>query len=118
MKKVLACLIVCALPALAQGWATRDGDEFFTRQELHDRLAGRVLTFHDNGQSEFGPNGGYSYTYDFGGTAYGVYEVGGDSTVCIRFENGAARCDLYVTNSARLIVVTEEGQRFPVRPES
>jgi len=96
----------------------REGDVLFSRTELKERLEGRTLTFYDEGQSKFGQESGYSYTYDFGGTAYGIYEIGDDSTVCIEFENGASRCDLYVMNRARLIVVTEDGLRFPVRSAS
>lgn len=117
MKKSICFLCIMAAPAFAQEWATRAGDQLFTLDELTGRLSGQTLTFYDNGRSQFGPNGGYSYTYDFGGVAYGVYQIGDDSTVCIRFENGASRCDLYVTNAARLIVVTQDGMRFPVRPD-
>lgn len=114
----VAMLSTSALPAIAQDWALRGGDELFSTEDLRNRLAGQTLTFYDDGQSQFGPNGGYSYTFDFGGTAYGVYEIQEDSTVCIQFENGASRCDMYVLNAARLIVLTEDGQRFPVRPAS
>ena len=122
MKKLCLALLIAASSAPAQEpaqeWAMRNGDALFSRAKLQERLAGQTLTFYDDGQSRFGPNGGYSYTYGVGGTAFGVYEIGEDSTVCIAFDNGASRCDLYVMNTARLIVVTEEGQRFPVRPAS
>jgi len=117
---VSACLALLssASSAFAQEWAMREGDVLFSRAELKERLEGRTLTFYDEGKSKFDPEGGYSYTYDFGGTAYGVYEIGDDSTVCIEFRNGASRCDLYVMNRMRLVVVTEDGLRFPVRPAS
>jgi hypothetical protein len=41
--------------------------------------------------------------------------VTGDSTVCIAYLNGFDRCDAYVENDGRLILVTRAGDRFPIR---
>ena len=117
-RLILILSLIFTGPVLAQEWALRTGDELFSKTDLQDRLTGQTLIFYDDGQSKFGPNGGYSYTYHLGGTAYGVYTISDDSTVCIKFQNGASRCDLYVNNAARLVVVTEDGQRYPVRPAS
>lgn len=121
--RLLLALCVLAAPASAQDWVTRDGDSRFTAQELDDRLRGQVITFFDDGQSRFFDDDRYTYSYagpggiGTGGTAYGYFTVNADSTVCIEFVNGFSRCDLYVENGGRLVLVTEEGERFPVRLE-
>lgn len=80
-------------------------------------IDGQTLTFFDDGQSKFSAGGAYSYTYaNGGGTAFGAYEVGEDGTVCIAFRNGFGRCDRYVESGGRVVMLTEKGERFPVRP--
>jgi hypothetical protein len=113
---ILAAILLAA-PAAAQDWATRDGDARFSQAELDALLRGQILIFFDDGQSHFYNDGRYTFAYDLGqgGYAYGYYEVTADGTACIEFLNGFARCDLYVENAGRLILVTEEGDRFPVR---
>lgn len=109
-------LLLCS-PAFAEGWAMRDSDASFDIADLDARLRGEILTFHDGGQSEFYNDGRYTFTYaNDGGTGYGYFEVMQDSTVCIEFVNGFSRCDAYVRDAQdRLVVITEDGDRFPVR---
>ncbi|WP_425041080.1 hypothetical protein [Primorskyibacter sp. S187A] len=117
--RILLALILCLPSAVsAQSWSLREGDQVFEQTSLDARLRGETLTFFDNGQSEFYSDGRYTYTYaNDGGVGYGYYEVMTDSSVCIEFVNGFSRCDAYVLDAAgRLVVVTEAGDRFPVRP--
>lgn len=113
---ILACL---ALPAPGQSPGARSGDAPIAAEALDARLRGQILTFFDDGQSHFYNDGRYTYAYDLGrgGYAYGYFEVTGDGTVCIAFVTGFARCDTYVENAGRLILVTEAGERFPIRAE-
>jgi hypothetical protein len=69
--------------------------------------------------SHFYNDGRYTYAYDMGdgGYAYGYFEVADDSTVCIDFVNGLSRCDAFVENAGRLILITDDGDRFPIREE-
>ena len=115
------CLIFVCLsgPALAAEWTLRPGDTPFT---AHDAvtLEGRTLTFYDDGRSTYEADGVYSYTYapvNGGGTAWGDYSVMPDGSICIAFRNGLARCDLYVRSGDRLVLITEAGERYPVRPD-
>ena len=39
----------------------------------------------------------------------------GSGVVCSAFDNGFSRCDMYVDDGARLVLITEDGTRFPVR---
>ena len=110
-------LVLAATPALAQSVDTRDGDALIPASELDTRLRGQVLTFFDDGQSHFYNDGRYTYAYALGegGYAYGYFEVTGDSTVCIDYVNGFNRCDVFVENGGRLVLITGEGDRFPIR---
>ncbi len=77
------------------------------------------LVFYDDGQAQFSPDGGYAYTLsdiNGGATSFGTYQLSDDGVVCVTYENGLSRCDLYVKSGDRLVVITQEGGRFPVRP--
>lgn len=118
MKWIMPLLFCALAPAAsAEGWALRTGDMPFAREEL-DGLPGRSFQFFDGGESLYGRDGVYSYTYspeNGGGTAWGTYRINGDGSICVDFANGASRCDLYVRNGSRVILITEKGDRFPVR---
>lgn len=113
----LAAAHLLAVPSVAQTVDTRPGDTLIPAEALDARLRGQELEFFDDGVSHFYNDGRYTFAYDLGagGYAYGWFEVTADSTVCIDFVNGAARCDAYLENSGRLILVTSDGDRFPVR---
>jgi hypothetical protein len=87
--------------------------------DLDARLRGQELVFFDDGVSHFYNDGRYTYAYDMGagGYAYGYFEVAEDSTVCIAFVNGFSRCDAFVENNGRLVLITGDGDRFPIREE-
>lgn len=113
------CFLV-ALPSLATaaGWNLREGDRPFDNAELA-ALPGQSYRFYDDGRSDYGNEGNYSYTYSAangGGTAWGHYHIAEDGSVCVTFENGRSRCDLYVRNEGRIVLITETGERYPVRP--
>ena len=119
MRWLLAALLLSATPVTAQDWAFRDGDLALDGAAVSDQIVGRVLVFYDDGQSRHDAGGAYSYTYSLengGGTAFGTFEVAEDGVVCIGFRHGFSRCDRYVLNGSRLVLLTEDGQRFPVRP--
>lgn len=113
---VLASFLMAG-SATAQNFATKNGDEVFDRFALTNFLAGKVLVFYDDGKSQYYDDGRYSYTYaGDGGTAYGYWDVSENGAVCITFLNEATRCDLYVMNGERMIMIDENSNRFPVRP--
>ncbi len=107
-----ACLV--ATPVVAQG--IRDSDRRLDASEMTEILAGRVVEFYDGSKSRYGTDGSYRYTYtDDDPPFLGQYTTADDSTVCVTFENGASRCDHFVMDGERLILVIEDGTRFPVR---
>ncbi|MGP6087743.1 hypothetical protein [Antarctobacter jejuensis] len=114
--RILFALLIAG-PVFAQGYTLREGDQPFGAEALEGRLSGQVLVFFDDGQSEYYPDGRYTYTYaGDGGTAYGYWRVTGAGEVCVDYVNGFSRCDLYVMNGGRLLLLDDKGARYPVRP--
>lgn len=110
-------LMCAATSATAQDWSLRGSDQQFAAQDLTTRLSGQTLTFYDDGQSEYYADGRYTYTYaNDGGVAYGYYRIEENSTVCVDYVNGFARCDMFVQAGDQLVLLTEKGERFPIRP--
>jgi len=120
MARIFAtfCFAIIALSAQAGEWRLRLDDQILSLDQLQDLTAGTALTFYDDGVSQFSVGGSYSYSYaDNGGISFGVFEVKRNGTVCIDFRNGFSRCDMYVRNGELLMLVTEQGGRFPIRVE-
>lgn len=115
--RFLVLLAMMTGAAEAADWATKPGDAPFTPAELA-ALPGQVLVFFDDGTSHYLDDGAYAYTYsgeNGGGTAWGSYHIAEDGSVCVDYVSGAARCDLLVRNGGRIVVITEAGERYPVR---
>lgn len=112
---VLGILIFVSAAAQAQTWSDRAGDAALTGAALRHALLGRTHVFFDGGQARFSDGGAYSYTYGSGGTAFGTFEIFDDGRVCTVFRHGFERCDRYVVNAGRLVLLTEDGLRFPIR---
>ena len=120
MKRFLCALLLCTpgAPAVSDAPVARPGDIVLDLDDLQRLTAGNTLTFYDHGQSRFSVGGAYSYTYpDSGGTAFGVFDIRDDGTVCIQFRNGRSRCDLYVRRGSLFYLITQSGDRFPFRTE-
>ncbi len=116
MRLICLLAVLTATPAIAQDWNMRASDLPLTGEQILARIVGRSLVFYDDGESRFSAGGAYSYTYDGGGSAYGTFEVGTDGVICIYYRNGRSRCDKYVQSGDRLVVLTADGERYPVRP--
>ena len=94
----------------------RDSDQVLDAAGLALIADGAALTYFDDGVSLFSAGGAYSYTYaNGGGTAFGQFRVETGGQICIDYRNGFSRCDMYVRNAGRLILLTEKGERFPVK---
>jgi len=118
MRRLIPLLLCLATPLSAAEWALRPGDHPFDAKDLA-ALPGQVFRYYDDGESRFWANGAYAYTYSAqngGGTAWGSYVVAEDGSVCVTFINGSSRCDLYVHDGNRTLLITEEGDRYPMRP--
>lgn len=117
MRSLLPFLVICPAALWAQDFATRDGDTRFDRDAMVARLSGQDLVFFDNGRSRYYADGRYSYTYDGDPreSAGGYWTVDDAGVVCVSFITGHARCDLYVMNAGRLVLIDAKGNRYPVR---
>ncbi len=119
MRYFLVASVFVLAPVLVQAgdWDVRQTDRPFEEHELA-ALPGQSFVFFDDGEAAFGADGAYSYTYSAangGGTLWGSYHIGPDGSVCIDFVNGFSRCDLYVHSGNRVVLITETGERYPVR---
>ena len=101
--------------ALSADWNIRPGDTVLSEPMLNERLSNSEITFFDGGKSVYGPDDAYAYVYAGGEPIPGTYHIANDGVVCVDFKNGWSRCDLYVINGEKLYLITEEGDRFPVK---
>ncbi len=117
MRFLLSVMFFCTGSAVAaENWALRDSDRVLSRDEVTALTEGRTITFYDDGRSKYSVGGSYSYTYASGASAYGRYEIEMDGTVCVMYRNGFGRCDRYVQAGEHIVLLTENGLRFPIRP--
>ncbi len=112
-------LVFCAGGVAADEWNLRDSDQVLDTVAMAHIADGSSLTFFDDGVSLFSAGGAYSYTYaNNGGTAFGRFRVMDEGVICIDYRNGFGRCDKYVRNAGRLVLLTEDGERYPVKIEA
>lgn len=105
-----------SLELLAQEWKLRPGELSLNYEQATELTTNRTLDFFDYGQSKYSVGGAYSYSFpDEGGTQFGVFEVRRDSSVCVNFRSGEHRYNLYLKSRGLLFMLTEEGDRFPVK---
>jgi len=86
------------------------------RDEVIARIKGGEVLFMDGGVASYGEDGRYAYTYEGGRAFVGNYTIEEDGSICIEFDEGQTRCDLYVLHGERLVMLSENGRRFPVTP--
>ncbi|MEO1680076.1 MAG: hypothetical protein AAFU80_18170 [Pseudomonadota bacterium] len=104
------------LPWLAHAQGVRATDETFTAAALADELGGSALEFFDGSRADYAADTGYTFRYQPEGRVWrGAWATNEDSAVCIAFDNGFSRCDTIVRAGERLVLITEDGLRFPVR---
>ncbi|MEL6839583.1 MAG: hypothetical protein AAFP85_09840 [Pseudomonadota bacterium] len=118
MRQLSFVFLFLASTAHAQSFETRPSDTLLDSDALATIILGRDLEFFDGGVSRYSPGGSYSWTYSAangGGSWYGTHQIGADGTVCIDFRTLRSRCDMFVQAGERLVLLTEDGQRYPVR---
>lgn len=117
LGKSVAVAVSIATAATAQG--LRDGDTMLDVAQIEAQLAGNSVLFYDGSEARFGVNGDYSYRYTPEDAPFvGTYAATADSRVCVVFSGGANRCDTYVLDGDRLVLITDDGLRFPVKTRS
>ena len=115
MRKFLSLLLILPVAAMAQD-GVRPPATKLTQPEMTELLSDRVVEFFDGSKSQYGADGRYAYTYTDDGPSWtGTFRLENDSMVCVDFDNGANRCDRFVRAGERIVLIIEDGTRFPVR---
>lgn len=109
-------LLLLPTAALADDFALLTDDRLLSQVEVHELTQRPVVEFYDGGQSRYAADGAYSYTYQGGGTAHGQFKIASQGVICIAYNNGRSRCDTFVWSHGRLVMLTEKGGRFAIRP--
>lgn len=111
----ILAFVAMAIPAFAKE-GLRATDTELDQAGLTALLSGQVIEFFDGSKSTYRENGRYEYTYTDDGPVWaGAYRMEAESVVCVDFDNGSARCDVIVKDGARVVLITVDGLRFPVR---
>lgn len=114
--RLIACLLLL-LPGIARAeFSVLAGDARLNREQVVQMTQRHLVEFYEGGQARYSVGGAYSYTYLDGATAFGRFEIDDDGTICVTFRNGRDRCDRFVRSHGRLVMVTQSGDRFPIRP--
>ena len=116
--KYALILLALASPVAAQEYAVRDSDTVPNTADLSTLILDRDLEYFDGGTSRYNTDGTYAWTFganNGGQTHRGTHQIGEDAMVCIIYDTGAQRCDRFVQSAGRLVLLTDNGQRFPVR---
>lgn len=104
------------MPGIGAGQGMRDTDRTFGAADLSAALSGQTLEFFDGSLARYASDLGYEYRYRPEEAPFvGAWETNDASEVCVTFENGFSRCDVIVRAGERLVLITEDGLRFPVR---
>ena len=115
MLRTILIATLFASPAFAQD-GLRSEDQILDSTAMADLLTGRTVEFYDGSKSNYGADGSYGYTYtDEGPVWSGTFQVFDESRVCVDFDNGSQRCDLFVMSGEKVVLITDDGLRFPVR---
>lgn len=112
MKAALIASLLVVVPGMTDVWNVRPWDTRLTLPEIEDYVIGNKIAFPDGAVAIYGDDGSYSYIYDGGNRFDGKYTMASDGSLCVTFENGRGRCDLYVLQGERLMLINEEGGRF------
>lgn len=113
--RIALVLALVSAPAFAQE-GIRPSDNILDHDQMTALLTGNELEFYDGSKSRYGDDGSYGYTYTDNGPVWtGHFEVFDESRVCVDFDNGSRRCDIFIQTGDQVVLVTADGTRFPVR---
>lgn len=116
--KYALILLALASPAAAQDYAVRDSDTVPNTADLSMLILDRDLEHFDGGTSRYNTDGTYAWTFganNGGETHPGTHRISDNATVCITYASGSERCDRFVQSGDRLVLLTDDGQRYPIR---
>ena len=115
MRNILFFMLCLAGPAMAQQ-GVRASDERYGQTELTGLLSDHAVEFFDGSVSRYRGDGIYSYKYTEADRPWlGAWQVTAQGQVCVTFDNGSNRCDTFVSDGSRMVMIIADGTRFPVR---
>ncbi|MDJ0629637.1 MAG: hypothetical protein QNJ44_15375 [Rhodobacter sp.] len=115
MRLVIISWLLMASAVWAQQ-GIRATDRPYGQDELAGMLAGHAVEFFDGSVSRYRADGAYSYKYTESDAPWlGTWDVPEAGRVCVDFDNGSRRCDGFVDDGSRMVLVISDGTRFPVR---
>lgn len=104
----IACLLLAGL-------ATPTFASQLSRDELLQLISGKTVGLGIGGSSIYGTDGRYKFMFGDGRVNEGNYYVG-DGTICVRFDNGHARCDKIEKVGTAYFLTDHKGEQFPFEP--
>lgn len=116
--KYVFIFMALASPLAAQDYAMRASDTVPSAADLSSLILDRDLEYFDGGTSRYNADGTYAWTFgenNGGETHPGTHRFGDNATLCITYETGAERCDMFVQSGERLVLLSDDGQRYPIR---
>jgi len=87
-----------------------------SRDELLQLISGKTVGLGIGGSSIYGPDGRYKFVFGDGRVNEGNYYVA-DGTICVRFDNGHARCDRIEKVGTAYFMTDHKGDQFPFEPQ-
>lgn len=111
-------LIALASPLAAQDYAMRDSDTVPTGAALSETVLDKDLEYFDGGVSRYATDGTYTWTYaqnNGGGVHAGTHDIRDGGFICVTYDAGPERCDMFVMSGTRLVLLTDNGERYPLR---
>ena len=118
MRRMLSAVMVASALAGQAGAqvGVKETDRVYGKAELAGLLSGHAVEYFDGSISRYRDDGAYSYKYREDDRPHlGTYEVVSDGRVCVDFLNGSSRCDSFVFDGQRMVLIIAGGTRFPVR---
>jgi len=91
----------------------RPWDSRISTAWAQENIVGKAITFIDGGTARYDADGTYAYVYNGGRTFMGTFRLAEQGEICVTFDEGSERCDMFVLQGDNLLLITEEGGRYP-----
>ena len=118
MRYLIASVIIAVSGCLASGsiaegikWNFADGDQRVTGEFVKNLVLGKKLRYDKAGTEHYNSDGSYMFTYQKEKWIPKGYEFFEDGMRCLDYRNGL-RCDMYVVNSKKLVMINSQGYRY------
>ena len=123
MKLILRniCIPLCAVVVMtltfttanAFDWNIKNGDQRVTGKQVKSMVFGKIVKFKDGSKEHYKANG--TYVFQDNSKTYPPvdYKFFKDGKRCMYFDGGGRRCDMYVMNNGKLVLINAQGKRYP-----